>query len=72
MKYIPQSPEDQRDLLKSMGLQDVEELFSEIPKNLRLSPDMNYPSAQSEQEIRKTFQKLSSLSKINPRSIAGC
>lgn len=72
MKYIPQSETDTRALLSAIGMQSVDELFASIPKQHRLPKTMDYPKAQSELELRRSFQKLSSLSPRPKQSFAGC
>jgi len=72
MKYIPQSETDTRALLSAIGMQNVDELFASIPKQHRLPKTMDYPKAQSELELRRSFQKLSSLSPRPKQSFAGC
>jgi len=72
MKYIPQSETDTRALLSAIGLQNVDELFTSIPKQHRLPQKMDYPKAQSELELRRSFKELSELSPRPKQSFAGC
>lgn len=72
MKYIPQGPEDQSKLLKAIGLSSAEDLFENIPSHLRLKSPLEYPQAQSESELRRTFKEISTLSASAPLSFAGC
>lgn len=72
MKYIPQSPDDRADLLKAIGVESTEDLFSTIPKSLLVKDDLAYPKAQSEIEIRNSFQKIGEASKHPRLSFAGC
>ncbi|MDB5038659.1 MAG: putative glycine dehydrogenase (decarboxylating) subunit 1 [Bacteriovoracaceae bacterium] len=72
MKYIPQGKDDEKELLKAIGLKSTEELFSNIPSQLRIKKPLDYPRAQSEIEIRQTFENLSKLSPVPSVSFAGC
>ncbi|PIR22097.1 MAG: aminomethyl-transferring glycine dehydrogenase [Deltaproteobacteria bacterium CG11_big_fil_rev_8_21_14_0_20_45_16] len=72
MKYIPLAEQDKAEILKQIGVSDVEQLFASIPKNLRVDSNLDYPKAQSEMEIRRTFDKLESLSPRPDISFAGC
>ena len=72
MKYIPLAEQDKAEILKQIGVSDIEKLFESIPKNLRVNSDLDYPKAQSEMEIRRTFDKLESLSPRPDMSFAGC
>lgn len=72
MKYIPQAPQDQKDLLSAIGLKSTDELFQFIPDHLKIKGTLDYPVAQSEIEIRRTFQKISNLSAPPTSNFAGC
>lgn len=72
MKFIPQSTEDQRELLQAIGLKNIEDLFTYIPSQLRIQKPLAYPAAESELEIRKTFQDIIKLSPSPSVSFAGC
>ncbi len=71
MKYIPQGPEDQKELLQALNLKNSNDVFDCIPKELKLTKVLDYPKAQSEMELRKTFKTISKLS-ASPLSFAGC
>jgi glycine dehydrogenase subunit 1 len=44
--YIPNSvPEIQKEMLKSIGVKSIEELYEDIPERLRFSGNMNLPKA---------------------------
>jgi len=57
MRYIPCSESDRKEMLASMGLDSIEQLFSGIPEGLRLRRLLNIPSALSEPELIAYFQK---------------
>jgi glycine dehydrogenase subunit 1 len=71
MKYIPQGPRDREALLKVVGLSSEDELFKFIPPHLKVKGALPYPKAQSEIEIRKTFQDFCALSPQPKMSFAG-
>ncbi|MFN3814101.1 MAG: aminomethyl-transferring glycine dehydrogenase subunit GcvPA [Aquificaceae bacterium] len=56
--YIPHSDEEVSEILKSLGLSSLEDLFSHIEKDLLVPPKLDPPL--SEEEIRETFRDLSS------------
>lgn len=58
MRYIPNSPEERNEMLRRVGLNSVEELFDSIPKELRLSRNLNTPAALSEIELLAGFEQL--------------
>jgi glycine dehydrogenase subunit 1 len=56
--YIPNTEHDQRVLLDAIGAASIEELFDDIPSELR-NPVLNLPPPLSEIELRREFQRLS-------------
>ena len=60
--YIPNTEEDQKEMLKEIGAESIEALFCAIPQNLRLKTDLNLPSSLSEMEL---VNELKGLSKKN-------
>jgi glycine dehydrogenase subunit 1 len=58
LRYIPNSPEERAEMLHQIGLSSAEELFASIPKDLRLSRNLNTPAALSEIELLVGFDRL--------------
>ncbi len=50
MPYIPTTDTDHREMLKTIGITNVEELFTDVPAAHRF-PELNLPPAASEMEI---------------------
>ncbi|MGB7095981.1 MAG: glycine dehydrogenase, partial [Anaerolineales bacterium] len=48
--YLPQTEENQREMLETIGIQSIEQLFEDIPAAHRF-PKLNLPQAASELEI---------------------
>ena len=57
--YIPNTEEDQKEMLKEIGARSIEDLFCSIPQNLRLKTDLNLPSSLSEMELVNELKGLS-------------
>lgn len=57
--YIPNSaPEVKAELMKAVGITDMEELYSEIPEHLRFRGTMNIPEPiMSEYELRRHLEE---------------
>ncbi len=62
-KYFPHTPEDLKAMLEACGLTDVEQLSADVPAALRFQGDYDLPSAMSEVEIRRFFDKLAARNK---------
>ncbi|MBV9210225.1 MAG: glycine dehydrogenase, partial [Acidobacteria bacterium] len=56
MRYIPNSPDERAEMLRTVGLDSAEDLFSSIPENLRLSGQLKIPAAISELELLAGFE----------------
>ena len=59
-KYLPHTPEDIGHMLHKTGVASLDDLFAEIPEEVRLKDGYDLPPAQSELEIRQTFDRLCS------------
>ncbi|MGB2630413.1 MAG: aminomethyl-transferring glycine dehydrogenase subunit GcvPA [Candidatus Omnitrophota bacterium] len=59
MSYIPNTPEDQREMLKAIGIKsgEIEELFNGIPDKLRAS-SFDLPPGMSEYEVEEYLKGL--------------
>ncbi|UCE76266.1 MAG: glycine dehydrogenase, partial [Gammaproteobacteria bacterium] len=57
MPFIPHTEQDIRDMLGTVGVSDIEQLFDEIPANLRSRPLAQIPPAMSEQEISRLMMQ---------------
>ena len=42
MRYISHSPSEIREMLKTLGISDVERLFDDIPDNVKLNRKWTY------------------------------
>lgn len=58
MKFTPNPPPVVEDMLKSIGMGALEDLFSDIPDAVKLQRDLNLPTGQSEMEIRAGIKAL--------------
>jgi glycine dehydrogenase subunit 1 len=58
VRYIPNSPEERQEMLRSLGLGGTDELFDSIPAEIRLSEPLKTPDALSEIELLERFETL--------------
>ena len=59
VRYLPHTVEDREKLLKTLGKDNVEELFTSIPPHIRFRGKLNLPGPFAESELRKHFRQLS-------------
>lgn len=59
-KYIPHTEEDITVMLDQIGVNSIEELYSDVPEEVIFKEEYKIPSAMSEIELRKHFSELGS------------
>ena len=57
-KYFPHTPEDINGMLSRVGVKTLDDLFADIPEQIRFKGDYDLPTAMSEIEIRRFFDEL--------------
>jgi glycine dehydrogenase subunit 1 len=58
LRYIPNSPEERAEMLRTVGLTSADELFNSIPAEMRLRQHLNTPAAISEMELLAGFESM--------------
>ena len=58
LSYVLNTPDDQRAMLKQIGVGSVEELFASIPPALRLQRPLAVPAALPEMGLTQHLQAL--------------
>lgn len=56
--YIPNTPEIEKQMLEEIGYESIDDLFSDIPEEVRLDRELNLPKAKSELEVRNYLTGL--------------
>jgi glycine dehydrogenase subunit 1 len=59
MRYHPLTDADRSDMLKTIGVNSVDELFAEIPRSALLRQSLDLPRGKSELEVERLLGKLS-------------
>lgn len=57
-KYFPHTPDDVRSMLDVIGVSSLDDLYAEVPEELKLHRELDIPSAKSEIEVRRTIEAL--------------
>lgn len=58
MSFVPHSDADQREMLATVGVSDVRELFADVPAGLLLDRDLDVPESLSEWEAMRRVTEL--------------
>ena len=70
MPYGPHTPEDRARMLATIGVESVDDLFSDIPEALRAG-GLNLPPSQSEMELSARLQGLAASNRTDLASFLG-
>jgi glycine dehydrogenase subunit 1 len=57
-KYFPHTKADVSEMLKTLNIDSIDDLFKDIPKSVIYNQDYDIPSFLSETELREHFQEL--------------
>ena len=58
--YFPHTGEDIRTMLERIGVQSLEDLYSDVPEEFLFKGEYDLPAAKSEDEVREWFRNLAS------------
>ncbi len=70
MTYIPNTPEDQQEMLQRIGFSSFEELLSPVPEEVRLRRPLELPSALPEPDLKRLLNRMASKNKNLDTSIS--
>ncbi len=56
-KYLPHTPEDIKEMLETIGVSSIDELFREVPNDL-MNPSFDVPSSHRELELIRRMNEL--------------
>ena len=71
MRYLPKSPADRAAMLQEIGVTSIDDLFSTVPAEYRLTRDMNVPRQHSEHEVVEAFKLFASQNATGYSSFLG-
>ncbi|SEH61686.1 glycine dehydrogenase (decarboxylating) alpha subunit [Halobacillus karajensis] len=57
-RYLPMTDTDKKEMLKGIGVQDSDELFSDIPEGVRLKGDLEIKPPKNEYQLMKELTEL--------------
>lgn len=56
--YFPHTADDIRQMLDVIGVGSLEDLYAEVPEELKFKGELNMPSAKSEVEVRRLIHEM--------------
>ena len=63
MAYVPNTEADRREMLREIGASSIEELFDDIPDELKLDGEVDVPGPLSEQELVRHLGRLAGMNR---------
>lgn len=62
--YVPNTKEQRQDMLKAIGLSSMEDLFVDIPQEVRLKGELEIPQGRSELEVKREMEDLAGKNRV--------
>ena len=69
--YVPGTKEEQQAMLETIGLASIEELFRDIPEEVRFQRTLDLPKGKSELEVRRIIGEMAAKNHIFPTIFRG-
>jgi len=63
-KYFPHTEADLQAMMAKVGISSLDDLYAEVPSEVRFQGDYQLPSAMSELEVRQLFEQLGSQNQL--------
>ena len=57
-KFFPHTKEEIEQMLKQAGMNSLDDLYADVPEQIRFRGEYDLPEPMSETEIRSLFEKL--------------
>src|SRR5690625_5466557 len=58
-RYLPMTETDKQEMLETIGIESTNELFSDIPADIRLNKELELKKPTSEYELKRELTELS-------------
>ena len=62
--YVPNTLQEQKDMLHSIGKKEIGDLFTSIPEKVRLNRELDLPSGLSELEVSNRMRKIAEKNRV--------
>ena len=62
--YIPHTDEDRKEMLETIGLKSLDDLYQMIPDEVRIKGGLNLPEGLSEMEVRRKVTAMADKNKV--------
>ncbi len=69
--YIPNTESEQKKMLSEIGFSSFEELFAQIPEEVKFKQELDIPAGKSEMEVQREMGKIANKNKVFPTVFRG-
>lgn len=69
--YVPNTAEEQLAMLREIGFSSIDDLFRDVPEEVKLKGELHLPEGLSEMEVRRKMQSVAGKNKIFPTIFRG-
>ena len=64
--YVPNTQEERQAMLETAGYESMDDLFRDIPEEVKLKGGLNIPAGLSELEVKRKMQSIAAKNKVFP------
>ena len=69
--YVPITREEEQSMLEACGLQQMDDLYRDVPESVRLRTPLNIPSGMAEKDVRREMERLAGENTVFPHVFRG-
>lgn len=69
--YVPNTVKERQEMLERIGCQTIDDLFANIPEDVKIKGGLKTPEGMSELEVRKTMEKIAGKNRVFPTIFRG-
>ena len=69
--YVPNTQEERQAMLETAGYESMDDLFRDIPEEVKLKGGLNIPAGLSELEVKRKMQSIAAKNKVFPTIFRG-
>ncbi|NLU23593.1 MAG: aminomethyl-transferring glycine dehydrogenase subunit GcvPA [Clostridiales bacterium] len=62
--YVPSTAPEQQEMLRALGMENVRELYRDVPESMYLNGPLNIPAGKSELEVRRAVTAMAAKNKV--------
>ena len=69
--YVPNTEKERQEMLQAAGYSDMDDLFADIPEEVRLKGELEIPAGMPELSVRREMEKMAGKNQLFPTIFRG-